>query len=78
MEELSIKEIRERLESGGAFTATTHTGTTLKMWHAGDGHYIVALNPEGGQPGSTSAFGLENIMSTMSQWAPLEAWTEEV
>lgn len=72
-----LNPIYEHLENGGAYVATTETGMELRMWHAGEGHYIVALKPQDGQPASTSAYGLENIMATMGQWAPLSQWTKE-
>jgi hypothetical protein len=78
MEEMSLKEIRKYLDKGGAFVATTDTGMSLVMWHAGRGNYIIELTPSEGQGASTSARGLENIMPEMSRWAPLSEWTKEV
>lgn len=72
-----LDPIREYLEDGGAYVATTETGMELRMWHAGRDNYIVELTPSEGQGASTSARGLANILPVMETYAPLGQWTKD-
>ncbi len=72
-EDLTPKDARALLDSGGAFQAETETMTCL-MWHAGRGNYVLELTPHGGNPAATAAHGLENIFATMIGYAPGESW----
>ncbi len=72
-EDLSPKAARALLDDGGALQAETDTMRCL-MWHAGRGNYVLELTPTGGDPASTAAFGLENIVATMIGYAPSEDW----
>jgi hypothetical protein len=74
LEDLSLKEARELLQNGGAFRAETGT-MTLLMWHAGRGCYALELTPQGSPPAATAACGLENIVATMTGYAPAASWT---
>jgi hypothetical protein len=73
-DEMTPKDARELLQNGGAFRAETPT-MTLLMWHAGRGCYALELTPQGGQPAATAACGLENIVATMTGYAPASSWT---
>lgn len=72
---MSFDDITEYLEGGGAFEAETGS-MKLRMWGAGAGCFNVLLSPSAGMPAATSAYGLANILSTMTTYADLSAWTK--
>lgn len=75
-EDMSMKAVREYLDGGGAFITTSEDGMDMRMWGAGHGCYVVLLTPQQGNPACSAACGLENVLSDMTRWADLSAWTK--